>query len=120
MSKAANAGELRTAVYFLDPSAGRATDDEGYPTGSGGNVFGEGQAVMVKWVNAHGAEAFTALQLQLREPATITCRYSPLITARCLVLRAGDTEPYEIISIDDVEARGAWMEIKVQRRVSAR
>ena len=118
MSKSANAGELITPVYFK--SVERVNDKESYPAKREINVFGESKEVLVKWVNAHGTEAFTALQLTLREPATITCRYSPRITATCLVYRKGDDDPFEIISIDNVEQRNEWLEIKVQRRVPAR
>lgn len=118
MSKTANAGELITPVFFK--CVERVNDDESYPVEREINVFGEAEQVMVKWVNAHGTEAFTALQLSLREPATITCRYSPKITATCLVYRKDDTFPFEIISIDNVEQRNEWLEIKVQRKVPAR
>lgn len=118
MSKSANAGELRTPVYFI--IVNRTTDAEGYPLEEEVNIFGSGVAMPCKWVNAHGSEAFTALQLSLREPATITCRYSASITEKCLVYKGSDKEPYEIISIDNVEERNKWLEIKVQRRVEAR
>lgn len=118
MSKSANAGELRTPVFFFQ--TWRCTDGEGYPVVKDINVFGDGASVLCKWVNAHGSESFTAMQLQLREPATITCRYSPLINERLDVYRAGDSTPYEIISIDNVEQRDRWLEIKVQRKEAAR
>lgn len=144
MSKNANAGELRTAIYFKRIE--RATDSEGYPTEREVNVFGEGKYALGKWVNAHGSEVFDAMQLELREPATLTVRYSPLINETLLVymgaelasaLRAGDgiTDAeaaekavnealeqirYEIISMDNVEGRNTWLEIKVQRKVAAR
>lgn len=118
MSKQANSGELRTPVYFK--RVDHTSDKEGYPIEVQVNVFGEGVFVPVKWVNAHGTDAFTALQLQLRQPATITCRYSPKITEICTVYKGNDPEPYEIISIDNVEEKGVWMEIKVQRKVASR
>lgn len=118
MSKSANAGELNTRVYFK--KIVRETDAEGYPTEVERNIFGKGNYILAKWVNAHGSEAFTAMQLQLREPATITCRYSPLINEQLIVYRNCCDQPYEIISIDNVEERNVWLEIKVQRRVPAR
>lgn len=118
MSKYANAGELRTAVYFVGVM--RGTDEEGYPGEVEENVFGEGKYVLAKWVNAHGTETFTAMQLELREPATLTVRWSPLIHEKLLVYKAGDPEPYEVISIDNVEERNVWLEIKVQRKEAAR
>ena len=118
MSKNANAGELRTAVYFKRIK--RDTDDEGFPVEQEVNVFGEGKHVLVKWVNAHGSEVFTAMQLELRDPATLTVRYSPLINETLLVYKGNDPAPYEVVSIDNVEERNAWLEVKVQRRVAAR
>lgn len=118
MSKYANAGELRTPVFFKKVI--RKTDAEGYPAEEEVNVFGDKTAVYVKWVNAHGTETFTAMQMQLREPATLTCRFSRLIDEKCLVYRSGDTQAYEIISIDNVEQRNIWLEIKVQRKEAAR
>ena len=83
-------------------------------------MFGEGKAIRCKWVNAHGSEVFVALQQLLREPATITCRYSAKINRTLEVQKGSDTELYEIISVDDVEERHKWMEIKVQRKEAAR
>ena len=118
MSKSANAGELRTSCYFMEIE--RGSDDEGYPQNIYTNVFGEGKAVKCKWVNAHGAEVVTALQMELREPATLTLRYSPKIHPKLVVFREADTKPYEIISVDDVEDRHVLLELKVQRMEGAR
>lgn len=123
MSKSANPGELRTKVYFK--SIEHSTDDEAFTQEKEVNVFGQTEdgvdiPARVKWVNAHGTEAFTAMQLKLREPATITMRYSPKINPNLLVYKGDDKNPYEIISIDNVEERCRWLEIKVQRKVAAR
>lgn len=119
MSKSANSGELRTKIRFM--RIDRVTDNDGFDAEDEVNVFGCSSAyVKCKWVNAHGTDAFVAMQMQLREPATITCRFSPLINERCLVYKEDETSPYEIISIDNVEERNRWLEIKVQRKVSAR
>lgn len=118
MSKSANPGELRTKVFFKRVE--RSTDDEGFPSEQEINVFGQDTPVRVKWVNAHGTETFTAMQLKLREPATITMRYSPKINTSLIVYNGDDPKPYEIISIDNVEERNRWLEIKVQRKVAAR
>ena len=118
MSKSANAGELRTKIYFKEIKSD--VDDEGYPSEQEVNVFGDGKYIRCKWVNAHGTEAFTAMQLELREPATLTMRYSPKITETLIVYREQDPEPFEFISIDNVEERNTWLEVKVQRKVPAR
>lgn len=124
MSKSANPGELRTPVYFKLPS--RNKDSEGYFTDAEENVFGQDKdgkdiPCMCKWVNAHGTEVFQGMQLQIREPATITTRYSPkLCDQRLLIYKGDDPRPYEAISYDDVEDRHKWLEIKVQRKSGAR
>lgn len=118
MSKSANAGELRIPVYFKKVT--RVTDDEGFPSEQETNVFGESKCVLCKWVNAHGTEVFTAMQLEIKEPATITARYSPLIDETLIVYKGNDKEPYEIISIDNVNEQNIWLEIKVRRKVAAR
>ena len=124
MSKSANPGELRTPVYFKLPS--RTKDPEGCWTDTEQNVFGQNEQgkdipCMCKWVNAHGSEVFQGMQLQIREPATITTRYSKKLTdPRLLIYRGDDPRPYEAISYDDVEERHRWLEIKVQRKEGAR
>lgn len=119
MSKSANPGELRTPVFFKRHS--RDKDREGYPVEAEVNVFGKGVPCMCKWVNAHGYEVFQTMQLEIKEPATITTRYSPrLLDKRLIVYKGDDSRPFEIISIDDVEERHVWLEIKVQRKSGAR
>lgn len=115
MAKYANPGVLRTPVRFI--RIDRTNDADGYPTETEVDVFGA--PVMCKWVNVHGSEVFTAMQMQLREPATLTTRYSLLINQKLLIYKDGDKEPYEVISIDDIEERHTWLEIKVQRKTEA-
>lgn len=116
MSKSANAGELRTPVRFV--RLRREENVNGYPIETEEEVFSS--PVYVKWVNAHGSEVYEARMQKLREPATLTARYSPLIDGTLTVYRAGDPTPYEIISVDNVENRNLWLEIKVSRKVAAR
>jgi SPP1 family predicted phage head-tail adaptor len=113
MAKYANAGELRTPVKFI--RIDRSKDADGYSV----EVEVEVLKTNCKWVNVHGAEVFTAMQQQLREPATITMRYSPLINQKLIIYKGTDAEPYEVISIDDIENRHRWLEIKVQRTSEA-
>jgi SPP1 family predicted phage head-tail adaptor len=113
MAKYVNAGELRTPIKFVIVT--RTTDSDGYPTETETAIL----ATKCKWVNVHGTEVFTAMQQQLKEPATITVRYSALINQRLLVYKGTDPEPYQVISIDDVEDRHRWLEIKVQRSEGA-
>ncbi len=127
MAKEANAGELRTKVVV--ESLAETPDNEGYATETWTNVFGTGKIYRVKWVNVHGVEVYEAMRMDLNEPATLTARYSSLITSECRILHASDANKtaaekaklcYEIISINDVENRHQWLEIKVKRQVSAK
>lgn len=115
MAKFANPGALRTPVKFI--RIDRTNDADGYPTETEVDVFGA--PVMSAWVNVHGNEVFTAMQMQLREPATLTTRYSPLINQKLLIYKDSDPDPYEVISIDDIEERHTWVEIKVHRKTEA-
>lgn len=114
MSKYANAGELRTPVRFLRPS--EEVNDNGFPVAVEPDVMNG--PVMCKWVNAHGSEALTAYQMRLREPATLTTRYSPQLDDATLIVERGEKQ-YEVISVDNVEQRNIWLEIKVQRKEAA-
>lgn len=116
MSKEANAGELRTPVRIKRITWN--TDPDGFKTKTEADVFTG--PVMVKWANAHGAEVYSAMQMNLREPATLTMRYSPLVKGDQVVYREDDPEPYEIMSLNNVENRKVWLEVKVQRLEEAR
>ena len=122
MARRAAAGDLRTLVYFRRVLKG--SDGKGYAHQREEYVFTDHssreRSVHCKWVNAHGTEVFSAMQMQIREPATLTMRYSPLIEPTMLVYKGTDPRPYEIISVNNVEDRGKWLEIKVQRKGAAR
>ena len=122
MAKQANAGELRTLVRFRRVI--KESDEEGCPRMREEPVFLDGQGrerpVHCKWVNAHGTEVFTAMQLKLRQPAKLTMRYSPRIVPTLLVYKGKDPVPYVVVSVDDVEDRHCWLEVTVQRKGAAR
>ena len=123
MAKQARAGELRTRIYIRRRVKG--TDPEGSACEREESVFPPGpdggeRVWHCKWVNAYGAEAMTAMQLQVEQPATLTMRWSPLVRPDCLIYRLGGPEPYEIVSVNDVEARHKWLEVKVCGKTAAR
>lgn len=126
MAKQARAGELRTRIYIRKTvKSAETVDEDGVAHETEQSVFkpdtlGKERMWHCKWVNAYGSEVFTAMQMQVQEPATLTMRYSPLIQPDQLVYKVGDPLPYEIISINDVEERHCWLEVKVQRRRAAR
>lgn len=117
MAKHVNPGQLRTPVEIK--AAREIKDKDGFKTRIWENVFGEGVLIRCRWSNVHGQEALTAASLDLKEPATLMMRHSSKITPQCRIFKAGDPNPYEIISLDNVNERGQWLEIKVQRTVKA-
>lgn len=114
--KSARIGEMRTKIRFQ--SCVHGTDAEGYPTETWTDLFG-GEHIWCQWTNVHGTETFSAMQLDLTDPATVTMRYLPGISVRCRIYRESDPQPYEIISIDNVNDRGTYLELKVKRVVKA-
>lgn len=131
MAKDANPGELRTPVIiesYID-----TPDADGYVNEVWTNIFGEdSNPIKIKWVNLHGSEVYEAMSLDLKDGATLTMRYSPRINQKCRILKLADylkTESdleerrrlaFEVISMDDVDERGEWLELKVQRMVKAK
>lgn len=122
MARYAGAGELRTRIMVFDlprDETGEVLKDtDGYEVKELVNVFGEGRTRSCKWVNAWGTEVYQARQAGVTEPATLTLRYTPRITSTCLIYRGKDPRPYEVISVNDVEDRHTWLEVKVQRKAA--
>jgi head-tail adaptor len=115
MSKRATAGELRTKVAFKRIE--RTVNENGFPAEVEVTVC----EAFCKWVNVHGRESFSENAMQLREPATVTCRYHPDLNDQKLILyKSGDRRPYEVISVDNVEEQNSWIEFSIQRKVEAK
>lgn len=123
MAKEASAGEMRTRITVNLVTAG--SDAEGFPTETLTNPFG-GQ-VKCKWVNAHGKDVMENNRLEQGQVATITMRYTPLLTVNCLVWHESETgtaaEPkanaWTVISVNDPEDRHRFIEATLQRKVVA-
>lgn len=112
------AGELRTKIEIKALTSTK--DADGFDVETWTNIYGAGVYAYAKWINAFGAEVLTAQQLGAVDMATITVRYSPLITSACEIYRYGDTRPFEIIGApDNIRDRGQWMELKIKRKIKA-
>lgn len=80
-----------------------------------------------KWVNAHGRDVYENQRLTLGQVATLTMRYSPKITPKCILWQGSeagtdevpDLNSWEVVSMDDVENRHQFLEITVKRKVVA-
>ncbi len=105
--KVFNPGELRTKV---------ALERRSVSTGTGGfqvPAWQEFAQVKSKWVNVHGSETWAAQTAGALEPATVTIRYRSDLDATCAIRKG--TVRYEIISLDNIQERNEYLEIKVQR-----
>jgi SPP1 family predicted phage head-tail adaptor len=102
-----NPGELRTLVKFERRAI--TTQTGGFQTES----WSEIAEVYAKWENVHGSEVWAAASMQARRPATVLARYRADINKACAVSMGGDR--YQILSIDNIQNRGEYMELKVQR-----
>ena len=120
MAKSALSGEMNTKITIK--KLVRGVDAQGFETKSWEPIFNS--PAWCKWVNAHGSEVYDNMRLDLKEVATITMRYTPLVDVRCRVWKYPDNVDddqyaYEIISMDHVESSRAFLEIKLRRVVTA-
>jgi SPP1 family predicted phage head-tail adaptor len=72
--------------------------------------------VWARWQNVHGSEVWAAESAQASEPATILIRYRSDIDVACMV-NVG-SKHYRIVSMDNIENRNEYIELKVSRMVS--
>jgi SPP1 family predicted phage head-tail adaptor len=105
--KVSNPGELRVPVTLQSRSV---TPDAG---GFQAPTWATIAEVMAKWSGAHGAEAWTAASIGAEQPATVLIRYQADLDTTCSVLKG--TDIFEIVSIDDIQERHEYMELKVKR-----
>lgn len=118
MASRANPGQLRTRIRILAPADN--PDEEGYRNPLYANIYPDNRTICCKWVSAFGTEAVQAQSLGITDPATLTLRYDPRITAQCVVIRADTNLPYDLSSPpNDVGGAHRWMELRVKRRVKA-
>jgi head-tail adaptor len=125
--KATNPGELRTRIILVR----RAVSTE---TGGFQRPLWEPIAqVWAKWINIHGAETWTAQSVGAEAPATVTIRHRNGLDATCAVVKGGSLVDvldeggevtgqviqggtvYEIVSLDDIQERHEYLELKVKR-----
>ncbi len=105
--KVINPGELRTVITLKKRVV--TIDAGGFQTQTWAKIAD----VWAKWTNAHGYEVWTADMAGAKLPATVLIRYRSDIDTTCAIEKG--TELYEIVSIDDIQERHEYQEIKVQR-----
>lgn len=118
MAKQAYAGAMNAKARFVDIIP--TINENGFNVIEEKDVFG--QPVWVNWKNQHGTEVFESMKYKLGQTATVTMLYSPKVNARCkvyLVSEGDNAQPFDIVSIDSVEERHRYMEIRLKREVKA-
>lgn len=122
MAKRANAGEMNARVRFVNIVSG--TNENGFNTLEETDMFSK--PVWVKWVWAHGwsrgSEVFESMKNKQNQSATITMYYSPKINTRSyvyLISEGEDARPFEVVSIDFVDEKRRYAEIKLRREIIA-
>jgi SPP1 family predicted phage head-tail adaptor len=108
--KVINPGELRTSITLQERAV---TPDAG---GFGVKSWSDIATVWARWENAHGSEAWTANTAGAEQAATALIRYRSDIDTTCAVLKGSDR--YEIVSLDDIQERHEYIELKVKRMVA--
>jgi SPP1 family predicted phage head-tail adaptor len=105
-SKVTNPGEIRTRVTLKSRTVTVGTGGFQTPT------LTTLATVSAKWVNVHGSEVWAANAVNAMRAATVTIRYRDDIDETCVVVLDG--ENYEITSMDDIQQRHEYIEMKVQ------
>ena len=102
-----NPGEMRTSITLELRTVAQ--------DGGGFMVPGQGTTVTVwaKWTNAHGSEVWQAQALHASKAATVLMRYIAALDETWTLLKG--SERYEIVSVDNVQDRDEFMELKVIR-----
>jgi SPP1 family predicted phage head-tail adaptor len=106
-SNLTNPGELRTSITLQSRSV--STETGGFQEPGWSTLA----TVWAKWQNVHGSEVWAAQSVQAEAPATVLIRYLTGLDTTCVVLKGSDQ--FEVVSIDDIQERHEYLELKVQR-----
>ncbi len=104
------AGDLRTRITLQRPSLAK---DAGGAQVSDWKDAPQTPQVWARWVNAHGQESVASDALKAAQSATVTIRQRADIEVTWRVLRAGVA--WNIVSMDAVQDRRQWLELRVER-----
>ncbi len=102
-----NPGELHTAIVIKSRSVS---------TGTGKFKKKEWTTLVnawAKWTNVHGSEAWAADAAGAGSAATVLIRYRADVDTTCAIEKSGVL--YEIVSIDNIQERSEYLELKVKR-----
>ena len=69
-------------------------------------------SIWAKWIGVHGSEAWAANANNALRAATVTIRYRDDVDETCVIDLDGLN--YEIVSMDDIQQRHEYIELKLQ------
>jgi SPP1 family predicted phage head-tail adaptor len=105
-----NVGDLRTRITFQSPTINK--DAGGAQSGAYANVA-TNPTVWAQWINDHGQESVASGADVSVQRATVRVRHRTDIATTWRVLK--DSEPWNILSIDPVQDKNRWVELRVER-----
>jgi SPP1 family predicted phage head-tail adaptor len=101
-----NPGELRTPITI---QVSTIVEDAG---GAQKPEWSDLADVFAKWTNVHGQEVWASQSVQAQKPATVLIRYLAGVDTQSSILKDG--ERYQVVSVDDMQDRHEYMELKVK------
>lgn len=102
--------DLRTRITFQEPTITK--DPGGAQKTTYANV-GTNPTVWAQWINDHGQELVSSDAQKLVQNATVRIRHRSDIAETWRVMKGG--EVWQIFSIDLVQGRNRWVELRVER-----
>jgi len=102
--------DLRTRITFQVPTISK--DAGGAQKTTYANV-GTNPTVWAQWINDHGQESVSANATVSAQRATVRLRHRSDIVETWRVLKDG--EAWQVLSIDPVQDRNRWVELRVER-----
>jgi SPP1 family predicted phage head-tail adaptor len=102
--------DLRTRITFQEPTI--AKDAGGAQKTTYANI-GTNPTVWAQWINDHGQEVITSEAQKSVQSATVRIRHRTDIVETWRVLKGN--EAWRIFSIDPVQGRNRWVELRVER-----
>ena len=111
--KIINPGEIRTLVTIKTRSS--TLDPGGFQV----QTLTPIDTVRARWIGVHGQEAWAANSANALKAATVLLRYPRGYRINETMVISLDGDDYEIVSIDDIQLRHEYIELKLQLIQSA-
>lgn len=119
MALRATIGQMRTRIIVKRLT--ESVNDNGFPVKEWTPIVGG--HIWCYWHNEVSNEKDQDDRLELKQPAALTVRYTPLIDVRCRVWLEDDPQDeyhaYEVISVNNWDMKYKFLELKVRRVVVA-